>query len=189
MAAKKVIQPGIVLPPLKWVQSANHSDRHDEDIRMLVYHESAGHYKGDIATLCNDRVPPKNRVSAHGVLREDGGEFTQLVRIRFKAWHAANANGFSIGIEHSNMTPKGYSTEHQLQESARIFAWLAVEYEIPVRIARTPQERGICRHLDLGAFGGGHTQCGMGDNDFHRWMEMIHEQVQRGGFREDYMKR
>lgn len=179
----KVIKPGVVLAPVKHHWSPNWSSRGGAKINLLVYHETAGHYAGDVSWLCN----PKADASAHAVLREDGKELTQLVRLHDKAWHAAYYNPHSIGIEHSNVTSKGYSTEAQLQESARLFGWLCVTFDIPVRIAKPGHWVGICRHQDLGALGGGHTQCGMGDANFHRWLEMIHEQVQRGGYRNSYL--
>lgn len=178
------IQPGIVLPQLKWRKSPNFSSRGGADVTLLVYHETAGFYASDISWLCN----PNAKASAHAVLREDGKQLTQLVGLDDKAWHAANANPFSVGIEHSNRTSKGYATEHQLQVSARIFGWLALEFDIPVRIARPGHLVGICRHQDLGSFGGGHTQCGMNDATFHRWMEMIDQQVRRGDYRLKYLR-
>ena len=173
----------IVLPKLVWKESPNKSSRHNTLIDLLVYHETAGFYRGDIATLCNNKVPPEKRVSAMGVLREDGLEFTQLVRIRDKAWTQGWFNPRAIGVEHSNVTSKGYSTETQLKVSARIFGWLCWQEDIPVRFARGGNGPGICRHLDLGAAGGGHTQCGMSDTKFHLWLEMIHHEVERGDYK------
>lgn len=172
------------LPVLVQRHSPNQSTRAGAKIDLLVYHETAGHYAGDLDWLCN----PAAQASATGVLREDGGELTQLVPIKMKAWAQADFNPRAVGIEHSNITPKGYSTEQQLRESARLFAWLATVLQIPVRISRGGHGPGICRHLDLGAAGGGHTQCGMGDHDFQRWMGMVHEEHQIGGFRKTYMK-
>jgi len=184
----------VVLVPLKWRRSPNFSSRRGTKIDLLVYHESAGHYQGDIGWLCTPTVygPEGNVISgpdasATAVVREDGGEITQLVHVKDKAWTQAAFNARALGIEHSNITAKGYSTEAQLRESARFFAWMCWKYDIPVRIARAGQGPGICRHLDLGAAGGGHTQCGMGDHDFERWMHMIALEHTRGGFRKTYL--
>lgn len=174
----------IVLPKLVWRPSPNFSSRHGRRIDLLVYHETAGRYSGDVSWLCN----PVARASALGVLREDGGEFTQLVRIADKAWTQGAFNPRAIGVEHSNVTSKGYSTEKQLRVSARIFGWLAWKLDIPVRISRNGSGPGICRHADLGAAGGGHTQCGMGDAAFHRWLEMIHHEVERGDFKKQWAR-
>jgi hypothetical protein len=169
----------VILPPLVWKPSPNFSSRNGTKIDLLVYHESAGHYNGDVAWLRN----PVAQASAMGVLREDGGEFTQLVKMQDKAWHAAYFNPRSIGIEHSNVTAKGYATEQQLRVSARIFAWLCRLYGISPRFSRGGAVSGICRHLDLGGAGSNHPYCGMGDNDLARWLQMIHDELARGGFR------
>jgi hypothetical protein len=181
VAAKRV-----VLPPLKQRRSPNFSPRHGSPIDLLVWHETAGRYRGDIATLCNDRVAPHLRVSAHLVVREDGAEVTQLVRLAQKAWTQGFYNPRAVGVEHSNMTAKGYSTEQQLRVSARIFAWLAWDLDVPVRFARGGHGRGVCRHLDLGALGGGHTQCGPGDATWQRFLGMLHAETERGGFRKTW---
>lgn len=190
------IKPGVVLPPLVHHACPNQSDRQGHAVRLLVYHESAGFYKSDIKYLCTPTIHDKHGnvisgpdASAHGVLREDGKELTQLVPLHKKAWHAADANAYSIGIEHSNRTSKGFYNEMQLQESARIYGWLVIHYDIPIKIAKKQGDHyvGICRHQDLGSYGGGHTQCGMTDWWFHLWLEMIHEQVERGGYRKHYM--
>jgi N-acetyl-anhydromuramyl-L-alanine amidase AmpD len=175
----------VILAPLVWRHSPNFSTRAGTKIDLLVYHETAGRYASDCDWLCN----PVADASAHAVVREDGGQVTQLVRLSEKAWHAYPAfNARAVGIEHSNITAKGYATETQLRESARLFAWLSWKLDVPVRIARAGHGPGICRHSDLGAAGGGHTQCGMGDKDFLRWFEMIHAERQRGGFRPNYLR-
>ena len=184
----------VVLPPLKWQASPNFSARNAR-IDLLVYHESAGHYAGDISWLCTPTVYDAHGhvlsgpdASATAVMREDGGEVTQIVKMADKAWAQADFNGRAVGIEHSNMTAKGYNSEQQLRESARLYAWLCWKLGIPVRVARGGHGPGICRHLDLGAAGGGHTQCGMGDHDFERWMQMIAQEHVRGGFRPNYLR-
>lgn len=163
-------------------RSPNHSTRHGERIRLLVWHETAGAYDGSVAWLCN----PAAQASAHLVVREDGGEVSQLVKLADKAWHAAAYNPESVGVEHANVTAKGYSTEAQLRISARVFGWLCLHCGVPPRFARGGVGAGICRHLDLGALGGGHTQCGPGDETFHRFLTMVHAEIERGGYRKTW---
>ena len=174
----------IILPPLVQTPTPNQSSRHGTRIMLLVWHESAGHYSGDVSWLCN----PAAQASAHLVLREDGGEATQLVHIDQKAWHAAAYNPQSIGVEHSNVTAKGFSTEQQLAVSARIFGFLCLRYAIPPRWSRDGHSPGICRHLDLGAMGGGHTSCGPSDATWHRYLGMVQDEIARGGYRATWVK-
>ena len=174
----------IVLPPLHQRPTPNQSGRHGQAVRLLVWHETAGHYAGDCNWLCN----PSAQASAHIVVKEDGQDATQLVHLADKAWHAAAFNPFSVGVEHSNLTAKGYSTEHQLQVSARVFGWLCLHLNIPPRFARGGQGSGICRHLDLGMAGGGHLQCGPGDHDWQRFLAMVHHELERGEFRKEWAR-
>jgi hypothetical protein len=174
----------VTLPELKWKASPNHSSRHGARIDLLVWHESAGHYAGDVAWLCN----PAADASAHVVIREDGNEATQLVRLRDKAWHASAFNSRSVGVEHSNLTRKGYATERQLQKSARVFGWLCLELGIPPRWARHGQGRGVCYHGELGALGGGHTACGPDRTGWLRFLEYLHAELQRDHFRTTYLR-
>lgn len=174
----------IILPPLVQRNSPNQSTRHGETVDLIVWHESAGSYAGDVSWLCN----PDANASAHLVLREDGGEATQLVPIARKAWHASAFNPQAIGVEHSNRTAKGYASERQLEVSARVFGFLCLRYNVPPRWARNGQGRGVVRHLELGRLGGGHTECGMGDHDWQRFLDMVHLEIARGGYRKTWTK-
>lgn len=170
------------LPPLVQRHSPNVSSRHGQRVDLLVWHETAGAYNGSVAWLCN----PAAQASAHLVIREDGGEATQLVHLAEKAWHAAAYNPRSVGVEHANTTAKGYATEAQLRVSARVFGWLCLRLGVPPRYARGGHGPGVCRHLDLGALGGGHTQCGPGEHDWQRFLVMLHEEIERGGYRKTW---
>lgn len=174
----------IVLPELVERHSPNQSSRHGEPITLLVWHETAGAYQGSVSWLCN----PAAQASAHAVIREDGLEATQLVELAAKAWHAAAFNPQSVGIEHANTTAKGYATEHQLEVSARVFAWLCLHLHIPPRWSRHGDGPGICRHLDLGAAGGGHLSCGPGESDWLRFLGMVHRELERGEFRPAWLR-
>jgi N-acetyl-anhydromuramyl-L-alanine amidase AmpD len=171
-----------VLPPLVQRHSPNQSSRHGTKIDLLVWHETAGAYAGSVSWLCN----PAADASAHLVVREDGLEATQLVPLSAKAWHAAAFNPRSVGVEHANVTAKGYATQHQLEVSARIFGWLCLHLNVPPRWARGGVGPGVCRHMDLGAAGGGHTQCGPDLTGWLRFLELLHAEIARGGFRPDW---
>src|SRR4051794_9107606 len=122
----------VVLPSIVQRRSPNQSGRHGTPVDLLVWHETAGAYAGSVNWLCN----PAAQASAHLVVREDGGEVTQLVPLAQKAWHAAAFNPRSVGVEHANITRKGYATREQLEVSARIFGWLCLHLHVPPRWAR-----------------------------------------------------
>ena len=168
-----------VLAPLVQKRSPNRSTRHGTKIDLLVWHETAGSYAGAVSWLCN----PLADASAHLVVREDGREVSQLVPLADKAWHAAAFNPRSVGVEHANITAKGYATDAQLQESARIFAWLCWHLNIPPRWARGGSGPGVCFHGELGAAGGGHPSCGPDHTGWLRFLDLLHAEIKRGGFR------
>lgn len=174
----------IVLPALVWKRSPNQSSRHGARIDLLTWHETAGSYAGSVAWLRN----PAADASAHLVIREDGGEATQLVELAAKAWHAADFNRRSVGVEHANVTRKGYATERQLEVSARVFAWLCLHLNVPPRWARGGQGRGVCYHGELGTAGGGHTQCGPDHSGWLRFLDLLHAEIARGHFRKTWAR-
>src|SRR5262245_42275260 len=81
--------------------------------------------------------------SAHFVIGQDGAVF-QSVRIADTAWHAHEANGVSVGIEHCARTPREWGP-HDLglppsdalyAASARLVRWLCETLKIrPSRVA------------------------------------------------------
>lgn len=175
---------GVVLPPLRWRASPNCSSRRGERVDLLVWHETAGAYAGSVDWLCN----PAAAASAHIVVAEDGRTATQLVRLGDKAWHAAGFNPQSVGVEHANTTAKGYATDAQLAVSARIFGWLCLELGVPPRWSRDGRSPGVTRHGDLGAIGGGHYSCGPDLAGWHRFLELLHAELARGGYRKTWAR-
>lgn len=172
----------IVLPKLIQASTPNQSSRHDTKITLLVWHETAGSYAGAVSWLRN----PAAQASAHLVLREDGLEATQLVHLADKAWHAAAFNPWSVGVEHANLTAKGFFDEHQLQVSARIFGWLCLYLGVPPRWARGGIGPGVCYHGELGIRGGGHPACGPDPEGWLRFLGYLHEEIIRDGYRKEW---
>ncbi|SRR6266540_1383234 len=172
------------LPELLWKRSPNQSSRHGARVDLLVWHETAGSYAGAVSWLRN----PAAGASAHIVLREDGLEAAQLVELEAKAWHAADFNRRSVGVEHANTTAKGYATREQLHVSARIFGWLCLELGVPPRWARRGQGRGVCYHGELGSAGGGHPACGPDRSGWLRFLDLLHGELERGHFRKEWAR-
>jgi N-acetylmuramoyl-L-alanine amidase-like protein len=189
----------VVLPPLVQRKSPNQSSRRGAHVNLLVWHESAGFYASGVRWLCEPTVYDSHGhvvsgpdASCHLFLREDGGECSQLVPLERKAWHAADFNPRSVGVEHANVTLKGYATEAQLRVSARVFGWLIVQSprlfgaQIPPRWARGGVGPGVCYHGELGAAGGGHPSCGPDRSAWLRWLELLHDEIARGGYRKTW---
>ena len=170
----------VVLPPLVQRKTPNQSSRNGAAVTHLVWHATAGHYAPSIDWLCN----PAADASAHLVLREDGGECVQLVRLELKAWHAEAWNGFSVGVEHASMGA-GFASSSQLAESARLFGWLCWHLGIPP-VFGLHRPRGLVRHRDLGVAGGGHSDGPTDQVWFGEYLPAVQREVTRGGFRKVY---
>jgi hypothetical protein len=84
-------------PPAHWNPAAgcNYSGR-SAAASHLTLHTTQGSYAGAISWFQHCGAG----VSAHYVIRSSDGQVTQMVREADKAWHAGNANGYTIGIEH-----------------------------------------------------------------------------------------
>jgi N-acetyl-anhydromuramyl-L-alanine amidase AmpD len=143
--------PELALPPLKRILSPNYSSRHGTPINLICVHDCEGSYAGSINWFCQ----PVSQVSAHYVLREDGGEATMMVDPANKAWHACAFNARSIGVEMAGFAAKGYAAS-EWDAAAAIVAFLLHRYAIPCRWVRGGQGAGFCSHYDLGKAGGGH---------------------------------
>jgi murein DD-endopeptidase MepM/ murein hydrolase activator NlpD len=124
-------------PQIKaFIQSPNHSSRAGADIDTIVVHyTTAGNVSGTIAHFQNPAPPcPGNPsrtcpVSAHYII-DKNGDIYQMVKDADKAWHAAQANRTSIGIEHVAKVGDKL-TETQEKSSIHLIKWLMTEYKIP----------------------------------------------------------
>jgi len=171
-----------VLAPLHWKPSPNYSGRNGAHVTHLVWHATAGPFAGSLAWLRN----PAADASCHLMLREDGDETAQLVKLALKAWHAAGWNPFTVGVEHA-CNGAGFASHAQLVQSARLFGWLCKHHGIPP-VYGLHRPRGIVRHRDLGAAGGGHSD---GPSDrvwFHEYLPLVQSNVAAGGYRKAYAR-
>ncbi|HEY9300885.1 N-acetylmuramoyl-L-alanine amidase [Microcoleus sp. FACHB-53] len=123
-------------PPIKaFIQSPNHSSRAGADIDTIVVHyTTAGTVSGTIAHFKN----PTSQVSAHYVI-DKNGDIYQMVKDSDKAWHAANANRTTIGIEHVAKVGDRL-TEMQEKSSIHLIKWLMTEYKIPKENIKAHQQ-------------------------------------------------
>lgn len=172
----------VVLPPLVWRSSPNYSSRHGSAVELVVLHETAGAYAGAVSWLRD----PRAQASSHFVLREDGREATQLVRLRDKAWTQGDFNPRCVSIELATTKPQGFDSGHQLHVAARMAAWIIREFHLPPRWAKRGNGRGLCYHGELGDAGGGHPYCGPNANGWAYYLAAVHYELDRGGFRDSW---
>jgi hypothetical protein len=155
-----------------WIASPNHEDRTQKP-RLIVLHttEGAQTYQGLGAFFSR----PASQVSSHVGIDDTPGTVGEYVRRGRAAWTAAGAN--QAGVHGEFCTPSGAADgwsradwmgkHHQMLVNAA--AWIREEaavLDIPI-VALTPSQaqgsgRGVCQHSDLGAWGGGHHDCGKG---------------------------
>lgn len=181
-----------VLAPLTQRASPNRSSRRGSSITHLVWHSSAGSFAGGVSWLCTPTILNRDGsvksgpdASCHLFLNEKGSAVAQLVHLAEKAWHASGWNAFTIGVEHASLG-RGFSSDAQLVESARVFAWLCHRYGIPP-LDGLHRPRGIVRHRSLGAAGGGHSD-GPTDSVWRDYLDLVGDELQRGGFRKTWAK-
>jgi N-acetyl-anhydromuramyl-L-alanine amidase AmpD len=109
-AKNKLLPPGV-----------NHNSGGNHP-RMFVVHIMVGFMAGTDTIFRN----PHTEASAHfGVSRT--GDVWQWVRTGDQAWHAFDANHYSIGVEHEGF-PTQKLTDKQIEASGKLYAWVNREY-------------------------------------------------------------
>lgn len=168
----------VILPPLSWVPSPNYSERaRGTTLDLIVVHDTEGGYGSAVSWFANRH----SQVSAHIVLKEDGTQATQMVPYSLKAWHCAAFNSRSIGLEMAGFAKAGYG-EHEWAVAARIVGFLLHRFKIPAQWSHGGEGPGFCRHYDLGAQGGNHTDPTTDDAVWGGFVERVQAEVKRGGF-------
>jgi hypothetical protein len=183
----------VLLPELVWEPTKACGDRGGARVVRVVVHRwgvaysdpahEALSYRGVIREFKN----PANQASAHivypGSAVAHGREATQMVTWAQKAWTEAAYNPSSDDIESADAIWLGHDW-FGFHVLARMVAARLAARGLP---AVWSTERGFCRHADLGAAGGGHTQCPT--TDLHLWRlfaATVHHELERGGFRKEW---
>lgn len=152
--------------------SPNQSTRVPGPIDLIVIHSTEGHNrpgKGDLVAVGAWFMRPEAQASSH-VCTDGDGKSVRFVPDQRKAWHSANFNSRSLGIEQVGLAAEGLATwkhrEAQINETARWIAIWSIRFGIPIRkgivngSAGTVRRSGIVEHHWLGIQGGGHVDPG-----------------------------
>ncbi len=117
----------VTKPPVKaFIESPNYSSRAGADIDTIIVHYTTA---GTFESTKNHFLNHASEVSAHYVI-DRNGDIYQMVKDTDKAWHAAQANRSSIGIEH--VAKQGDRlAQAQEKSSVHLIKWLMTEYKIP----------------------------------------------------------
>jgi hypothetical protein len=158
-------QPALVR---KSIPSPNYSVRMGASVRLIVLHTAEG--ATTYQSLGAFFAKPSTNASSHVGIDDTDGVIGQYVRRTFKAWTAVNANPVAVQAElcaFAAWTAADWRRHpNMLRNCARWIAEEADAFDIPI-VRLTPQQaqtggRGVCQHSDLGAWGGGHWDCGGG---------------------------
>jgi N-acetyl-anhydromuramyl-L-alanine amidase AmpD len=74
----------------------------------------------------------RSRVSEHYVVRQDGGEATQMIDLAHNAWHACAFNRRSIGVETGGFASRGFEAP-LIATTAHMFAYLCHQLRFAMR--------------------------------------------------------
>jgi len=147
------------------IPSPNYSSRGGVAARLIVLHTAEGartytdlghYFQGDVG------------VSSHVGIDDTANTVGEYVRPEYKAWTQANANPVAVSAElcaFAAWSPAEWDRHPNMLANAA--AWVAEEaarFRIPLTRLSAAQAQGgghgVCQHIDLGAWGGGHVDCG-----------------------------
>lgn len=159
------------LPDLVWKPTAASGTRHGVEPELIVVHRWGVRYTslpselityGGVVRFFQD---PKNAASAHVVFPGSAlpGQATQMVGWAEMAWAEAAYNAEADDIESADSIwlPDMRNPGKVIDEAGLMTLAAIVSHRL-IRRGLPPVwsiRRGFCRHADLGAAGGGHSQC------------------------------
>jgi hypothetical protein len=149
--------------------SPNYSSRGGSTVRLVVLHTAEG--ATTIESLGNFFASSSSGVSSHAGIDDQAGKIGVYVKRADKAWTAAAANPYSVQAELCGFAEWSTDTWRKGHPNmlANAAAWIAEEcaaFGVPLRKLSAYEAQsgaaGVCQHVDLGADGGGHWDCGPG---------------------------
>lgn len=149
-----------------WLPSPNWSSRGGTAIRLLVLHTAQG--AANFYELGAFFASPAAEASSHVGIDDTPGAVGEYLHPADKAWTQAQANPYSLSAELCAWAEWGQAEwDRHPAMLANAAAWLAEEsaaHGIPLTRLSSAQAQGgaagVCQHVDLGAAGGGHWDCG-----------------------------
>lgn len=156
------------MSPLKriWIPSPNYSSRGGASVRLIVLHTAEG--ARTYQSLGSFFGSSSSGVSSQVGIDDTPGTVGEYVKRQNKAWTQGNANPIATSAElcafASWSAAEWNKHSTMLENTARWIAEEAAAFGIPI-VKLTPAQaqgtgRGVCQHVDLGSWGGGHTDCG-----------------------------
>lgn len=150
-----------------WIPSPNYSSRSGSGVRLIVLHTAEGARTIEsLGGFFQGAVSASSHVGADDKANTVG----EYVKRANKAWTQSNFNSVAVSIElcafASWSTDEWHRHPNMLENCALWIAEEAKYYGLPITRLNASQAqgsgRGVCQHVDLGAGGGGHHDCGSG---------------------------
>lgn len=149
-----------------WIPSPNYSSRGGASVRLIVLHTAEG--SRTYQSLGNFFANPSSGVSSQVGIDDTPNTVGEYVKRSNKAWTQANANPVATSAELCAFAAWDNAEWHRhptmLENCARWIAEEAAAFGIPIVKLNASQAqgsgRGVCQHIDLGSWGGGHVDCG-----------------------------
>jgi hypothetical protein len=176
----------------KSIPSPNYSSRGGATVRLIVLHTAEG--ARTIEELGSFFASSSSGVSSHVGIDDKDGTVGEYVKRGSKAWTAADANPVAVQAElcaFASWSPAEWDRHPNMLENAgRWVAEEAAKLGIPITKlsagAAQGSGRGVCQHDDLGAWGGGHWDCG-GGFPIDRVLNIARDWADGTGGSDDYM--
>ena len=138
-------------------------------MRLVVLHTAEGALT--YQALGNFFASPSSGVSSHVGIDDTPNTVGEYVRPEHKAWTAGNANPIAVQAElctFAGWSPAEWDrtrpcSEHGAIGSPKSARAIGIPMsQADARRRRRGARRGVCQHVDLGSWGGGHWDCGPG---------------------------
>ncbi len=144
----------------------NRSSRRGVTPKIIVLHTTEGHNRpgtSDLDGLAGWFDNPGSQASSHVGIDAEGNK-VRMVPDAEKAWTQAMFNSLALSVEQvgfASFSKRDWIRSYHagLNAVADQLAEWHVDYGIPLKRSTT---HGVCEHVDLGAAGGGHHDCGAG---------------------------
>jgi hypothetical protein len=151
-----------------WIPSPNYSSRGGTAVTCIVLHTAEG--CRDYVSLGNFFANPASGVSSQTGIDDTPGEIGEYLTRDAKPWTQGNANPYCVSAELCAFAEWDDAEWHRHPNMlANTAAWIAEEaahFGIPIVALDDAGAQGgaagVCQHVNLGAAGGGHWDCGPG---------------------------
>jgi hypothetical protein len=148
-----------------WIPSPNYSGRGGSAVRLIVLHTAEGALT--YQSLGSFFASSSSGVSSHVGIDDTPGTVGESVRRDAKAWTQGNANPYAVSAElcaFASWSGEWSAHPTMLENAAQWVAEEAAAFGIPIRRLSAGEAQGggagVCQHVDLGAMGGNHWDCG-----------------------------